>query len=47
MYIEFCELGALDGIMMELDRPLTEPQIKYICRLLQQPNIEIKTRMNK
>lgn len=31
MLIEFCEGGALDSIMLELDKPLTEPQIKYVC----------------
>ncbi|XP_065317462.1 serine/threonine-protein kinase 10-like isoform X3 [Gordionus sp. m RMFG-2023] len=29
--IEFCEIGAIDNVMMELEKPLTEPQIKYIC----------------
>lgn len=32
MFIEFCELGALDSIMLELEKPLTEPQIQYICK---------------
>jgi len=32
MFIEYCEGGAVDGIMMNLDKPLTEPQIQYICR---------------
>jgi STE20-like kinase len=32
MLIEFCEGGALDTIMIELDKPLTESQIRYICR---------------
>ena len=31
LLIEFCEGGALDSIMLELDKSLTEPQIKYIC----------------
>lgn len=31
MLIEFCEGGAVDSIMNELEKPLTEPQIKYIC----------------
>ncbi|XP_064631281.1 serine/threonine-protein kinase 10-A-like isoform X2 [Lineus longissimus] len=31
MYIEFCGGGALDSIMMELEKPLTEPQIRCIC----------------
>ena len=31
MYIEFCGGGAVDGIMTELDRHLTEPEIKCIC----------------
>lgn len=31
MLIEFCEGGAVDGIMNELEKPLTEPQIRYIC----------------
>ncbi|XP_078668207.1 serine/threonine-protein kinase 10-like isoform X2 [Branchiostoma floridae x Branchiostoma belcheri] len=32
MMIEFCAGGALDDIMLELDHPLTEPQIRVICR---------------
>ena len=32
MYIEFCEGGALDSIMLELEKPLTEPQIRVVCR---------------
>lgn len=32
MFIEFCGGGALDGIMVELEKPLTEPQIRYVCR---------------
>lgn len=34
MLIEFCEGGAVDSIMNELEKPLTEPQIKYICHEL-------------
>lgn len=34
MLIEFCEGGAVDGIMNELEKPLTEPQIRYICHEL-------------
>jgi len=30
LYIEFCEGGALDSIMVDLEKPLTEAQIKYI-----------------
>ncbi|XP_007937963.1 serine/threonine-protein kinase 10 [Orycteropus afer afer] len=30
--IEFCPGGAVDAIMLELDRGLTEPQIQVICR---------------
>ncbi|XP_040828165.1 serine/threonine-protein kinase 10 [Ochotona curzoniae] len=30
--IEFCPGGAVDAIMLELDRPLTEPQIQVVCR---------------
>ena len=32
MYIEFCAGGAVDSIMLELDRPLSEPEIRCICR---------------
>ncbi|XP_013774676.1 serine/threonine-protein kinase 10-like isoform X2 [Limulus polyphemus] len=32
MLIEFCEGGALDTIMMDLEKPLTEQQIRYVCR---------------
>lgn len=34
MLIEFCEGGAVDSIMNELEKPLTEPQIRYICHEL-------------
>ncbi|XP_074502175.1 STE20-like serine/threonine-protein kinase isoform X2 [Sebastes fasciatus] len=30
--IEFCAGGAVDAIMLELERPLTEPQIRVVCR---------------
>lgn len=30
--IEFCPGGAVDATMLELDRALTEPQIRVICR---------------
>ncbi|XP_078523124.1 uncharacterized protein LOC144792123 [Lissotriton helveticus] len=30
--IEFCQGGALDAVMLELDRGLTEPQIQVVCR---------------
>lgn len=29
--LEFCGGGALDSIMVELEKPLTEPQIRYVC----------------
>ena len=32
MFIEYCGGGALDGIMVELEKPLTEPQIRHVCR---------------
>jgi len=32
MYIEFCGGGAVDSIMMNLERPLSEAQIRCICR---------------
>lgn len=32
MLIEFCEGGALDDIMLDLEKPLTEPQIKVVCK---------------
>lgn len=31
MLIEFCEGGAIDSIMMDLEKPLTEKQIRYVC----------------
>ncbi|XP_022344368.2 uncharacterized protein LOC111137270 isoform X2 [Crassostrea virginica] len=31
MYIEFCGGGAIDSIMVDLERPLTENQIRYVC----------------
>uniref|UniRef100_A0A8C4QD19 non-specific serine/threonine protein kinase n=1 Tax=Eptatretus burgeri TaxID=7764 RepID=A0A8C4QD19_EPTBU len=30
--IEFCAGGALDAIMLELERGLTEPQIRVVCK---------------
>lgn len=30
MYLEYCSGGALDSIMKALDKPLTEPQIKFV-----------------
>ncbi|KAM8974427.1 serine/threonine-protein kinase 10 isoform 2-T2 [Pelodytes ibericus] len=30
--IEFCQGGAVDAVMLELDRGLTEPQIRAVCR---------------
>jgi len=32
MYIEFCGGGAVDSIMLNLEKPLTEPQIRFLCR---------------
>ena len=32
MYIEFCGGGAVDSIMLDLERPLTEPEIRCICK---------------
>ncbi|XP_015914711.1 serine/threonine-protein kinase 10 [Parasteatoda tepidariorum] len=29
--IEFCEGGAVDTIMVDLEKPLSEPQIRYLC----------------
>ncbi|XP_070712039.1 STE20-like serine/threonine-protein kinase [Pempheris klunzingeri] len=30
--IEFCAGGAVDAVMLELERSLTEPQIKVVCK---------------
>jgi STE20-like kinase len=30
MLIEFCAGGAVDQIMAELEKPLTEPQIRFV-----------------
>ena len=30
MILEYCAGGAIDSIMAELDKPLTEPQIAYV-----------------
>ena len=32
MFIEYCEGGAVDSIMLNLEKPLTEPQIQYVCK---------------
>ena len=34
MLIEYCDGGAVDSIMVELDKPLNEPQIAYICKYM-------------
>lgn len=34
MYLEYCDGGAMDSIMRDLDRPLAEPQIAYVCKHL-------------
>ena len=31
MFIEFCGGGALDSIMVDLEKGLTEDQIRYVC----------------
>ncbi len=30
--LEFCEGGAVDAIMIELEKPLSEPQIAHVTR---------------
>nr|XP_033805767.1 serine/threonine-protein kinase 10-like isoform X2 [Geotrypetes seraphini] len=32
IFIEFCSGGALDAVMLELERPLTEVQIQVVCK---------------
>ncbi|KAL5022355.1 hypothetical protein ScPMuIL_001510 [Solemya velum] len=32
MFLEFCGAGALDSMMVDLEKPLSEDQIKYVCR---------------
>lgn len=32
MFIEFCGGGAVDRIMLDLEHPLAEPEIKCICK---------------
>lgn len=32
MLIEYCDGGAVDSIMVELEKPLIEYQISYICQ---------------
>lgn len=32
MLIEYCDGGAVDSIMVELEKPLTEPQIAFACQ---------------
>ncbi|KAL1461413.1 hypothetical protein WDU94_013313 [Cyamophila willieti] len=34
MLIEYCDGGAVDSIMIELEKPLTELQVKYICHYM-------------
>ncbi|KAH9520111.1 hypothetical protein Btru_060013 [Bulinus truncatus] len=31
MFIEFCGAGALDSIMVDLEKPLSEPMIRYVA----------------
>ena len=32
IFIEFCDGGALDTIIVDLEKGLTEKQIAYVCR---------------
>lgn len=32
MLIEYCDGGALDSIMVELEKPLKEPTIAFVCQ---------------
>ena len=32
MFMEFCGGGAVDTIMLNLEKPLTEPQIRETCK---------------
>ena len=32
IFIEFCDGGALDSIIIELEKGLTEKQIAFVCR---------------
>ena len=32
MFIEYCDGGALDSIIVDLSKGLTERQIAYVCR---------------
>lgn len=32
MLIEYCDGGAVDSIMVELEKALTEAQIAYVCQ---------------
>lgn len=32
MMLEYCEEGAVDSIMIDLEKPLNEPQIAYVTR---------------
>ncbi|XP_018494033.1 serine/threonine-protein kinase 10, partial [Galendromus occidentalis] len=32
LFLKYCEGGALDSIMVDLERPLTEHLIRYVCR---------------
>ncbi len=34
MLLEFCAGGAIDSIMVELEKALTEPQIAYVARYM-------------
>ncbi|CAL4065683.1 unnamed protein product, partial [Meganyctiphanes norvegica] len=34
MYLEYCDGGAMDSIMVDLDRPLSEKQIAYVTKNL-------------
>lgn len=34
MLIEYCDGGAVDSIMVELEKALTEMQIAYICQYM-------------
>ena len=44
IFLEFCQLGSLDNIMKELERPLQEEEIKPITKQLCQALIYLHER---
>ena len=46
MFIEYCDGGALDSIIVDLSKGLTERQIAYVCRQMCQVSYPLSSLVN-